>query len=496
MSAVTFRSPKASVSCPLGSVSSDEIEIKAAINSHTTASFTAYSGKEAASAANQVFSDEAAKLMGKAQALGFSPRTSPDTTINLEDGQNKKLTVKMFLTGPTFMMNGQTLRPAFSAVSESALLNNLKLDVYTTFTGRKDAGRSVLSAGELTISTEAKSTNLATRLSELTDLMISYWKNNANNGKTTSAELKRQRDLINQKGPLPMWKKLLSNSTKSLAGTSTWLKVIASERYTSSKQFNQEQLALLRGTTRDFQEVLDALCSAFQMVMIPSIDGGVGRLALMDELLTAAPKTLMLPASSMLLNGDVSQDLLPVQQVLARGLGSNIVLSTLSPYSREADEGGNYIGGFPATAPGASGDIAIVPLPSYLSTYVSRVKDAQGTKPPNKDGYGSSYSKVKNLTDEFVSQLAEKAVNNYCRSVYIDMALGGSSTSISLPADTTLWPGTRYRVVNTDSKELFTGFLAGVTHSFKKAAGGGGGQAFSTCNFTHILFPGFKLPGV
>ena len=99
------------------------------------------------------------------------------------------------------------------------------------------------------------------------------------------------------------------------------------------------------------------------------------------------------------------------------------------------------------------------------------------------------------MTDAYTNELAQNVITDYARSQYIDIALGGTSTSISLPADTTLWPGTRYRVMTSDKKELFTGFLAGVEHSFKKATGGGG-QAFTACNFTHIMFPGFSLPGI
>lgn len=492
MSTVEIRSPKVKITTPLGEVSCDELEINASINAHTTATFTFYGGKEAADGANKVLDSQAAGLMGRAQKIGFSRRTDPDTSIWMNDGKNKSLNMRMFMTSPTFMMNSHTIRPALAAVAASSLVGNLKLDIYTTDSAREEGGKSPLSSGFKVVNTMALSTNLATRLKELTQLMIKFWKANGQDGGTTG-RLKAQRDQVNQSGPLQMWYDLLDNSVEGMAGTSGWMSVIARDKFGANQFFNTELLSDLRGISRDFQEIIDILGNQFQLVMIPDIGGQAGRLALMNELLTSEPKKLQLPASSMLLNGDTSHDLLPLQQVLVTNMASEAFLTTVSPYDKEADNGEKYIGGFPSEAPSASGDVAIVPLPGYLTRYVTVTLGAQGTLPPDVGAYGGRYSDTRDLTAQYANELARTLVQDYARAVYYDMALGSSSCSISMPADTTLWPGDRYSVTNADGRPLFTGFLSGVKHNFRKAVNGGG-QAFTTCNFTHVLFPGFTLP--
>lgn len=492
---VLLRSPRATITGPWGSVSADEIEVSAAINTHTTATFTAFTGTEAGKGASVVLDSDAAQLMGRAQTVGFSQRSSPDTTIQLDDGGDGKADLEMFMTAPAFMMNSRTLRPSFSAVAGSAMMNNLKLDIYTTDTGRKDGIESNTSWGEATqlLEDSAKKSNLADRLYELTQTMISYWQDNKGPA-GSSTELKTQRDTINAE-PLRLWYELLNNSTADLASTSSWMETLVADSAGMNRSINALLLGILRGATRDFQETVNTLCDTFQMVVVPDPTGRPGRLALMRDLLESDPVDLELPAASMLLNGNSSGSLLPVQQVLIRGLPLGIHDTSVSPYYKTGDSEGYYIGGFPAETPSASGEVVILPLPAYLQQYVLRVKEGQkGITAPDLSNFGNNFSKVKTLTDEYTSEVAQKVITDYARAQYIDLALGGTSTSISMPADVTLWPGTRYRIVNSDKKELFVGFLSSVSHSFSKSAGTG--RAFTTCNFTHILFPGFTLPGV
>ena len=498
MSTVELRSPKVRISYPLGQASPDEVEIRAEVNKHTTAKFTAYSGSEASQASNPVFSSEAAAKMGKAQQLSFSRRLKPDTSINIDDGKNGGKSYSMFLTGPSFSLSSGRVIPSFNAVEKAAMLSNLRLDIYTTFTGREQGPGAPFGESAGFIPDEIKSTNLATRLKELTEKSIKYWQDHANNAgvsySATSAELKKQRHAINLQGPLDVWYEMLDNSVEALAATSTWLSTLAKYKGVNN-QVNAELLAILRGTSRDFQEILDALCDTFQMMVVPSYEGKAPRFILQQDVLLGDTKTLQLPATTMLLEGDVSADLLPVQQVLVRGTPHESYMFSLDPAKKKTDEGYFFVGGFPETAASASGDIAIVPLPSFAQEAIRIAPNPVGNKPPDKKGFGSTLSSVKKVAMEYTNQISLKLIKEYAKATYINLAIGGSTTSISLPADTSLWPGDRYKVTNAAGELLFTGFLAGVSHSFKKQTGGSGGQAQTTCNFTHILFPGFTLPG-
>lgn len=495
MSEVLIREPRVTIDCPLGPVSCDEITISAAVNTHVSAAFTAYSGSEAAKSATKVMAAQVAAKMGQAQRIGFSNRTSPDTRIRAEDGAGGIGTYNLFLTGPTFMMNTGSIRPGFAAVAESALVANLKMDIYTTNTGRNKGNKDSLSGGALIPEKVCKSTNLAGRIKELTEAVIKNWQRYGA-GTSAEAQLKQQRHQINLNGPLNLWYQMLDNSVPRLESTAEWMEILTKDGGdATNRDFNMEILSVLRGTTRDFQETIDTIRGMFQLVVIPDRSGGPGSFAVMPELLLAEPLPLVLPATSMLLNGDSSQDLLPLQQVLVRGQPIFATLISRDPSLSSTDGGEYYIGGFPDEVPSASGDVAIVALPSFLRDTLTRVTSMRGNRPPAPETISAGFSQISQLTSQFTSEIARKLIRDYCRGVYVDMALGGTSTSISVPADLSLWPGNRYRVLNSDGDEIFTGFLAGVQHMFKKSPGSGG-QAISTCNFTHILFPGFQLPGI
>ncbi len=491
MREVQIRRPNVTISSPLGETSTDELTVNIAINANTSANFAVYSGNEASSSATKVLASEAANLMGQAQNIGFSKRTNPDTTIQANDGA-KSRTWSMFLTGPTYLMNTTSIKPGMAAVASAALIANLKLDIYTTNTGREEGNSTPLNEGLLVIQKKAESKNLASRLKELTQMMISFWEKNADaDGYGPSTQLKKQRHTINLEGPLKLWYKMLDNSVAPLKPTEEWIPVF---KGALNEGFNNSLLSILRGQAHDFEEIIQVICSDFQLVVVPDENGGPGKFVPMDHLVVSAPKPLDLPANSVLLNGDVSQDLLPVQQVMARSTPYPALLSSLDANKRKTDAGDYLVGGFPEVAPSASGDVAIVPLPMFLSEAVKSAPNPSGKLPPDKDRIESGYSDVLKLSLQFSDQLSQKLVNNYCRSIYIDMALGGSSTSIQIPMDVSMHVGDRYDV-SIGGSLVFTGFLAGLTHTIKKSTGGGG-TATTLCQFTHIMFPGFKLPEV
>ncbi len=487
MSTVEIRRPLATIDSPFGQVSPDMVQINIATNAHTSASFTAYTGSEAATSSSRVLSTDAAALMGRAQQIAFGLRTDTDTKINMFDGESAQ-DWDMFLTGPTYMMNISALKPAFAAVAKSALIGNLKLDIYTTFTGREQGNKSLLSAGRKIVQGEAKSPNLATRLRELTERLIAYWENNKRSTNATTNLLAEQRHSINLRGPLTQWYELLDASVESLKPTEEWLGLLSTS---ANIAFNNEVLTILRSQSHDFQEVIDTLCSEFQLLHVPGRNGKIGKLAPLAVMIESPAFPLLLHANSLLLNGDISQDLLPVQQVLIRGMPRSAHKASIDPALRKTDQGDYFLGGYPESRAAATGAVEIVPLPFFLGAALQRVTKISGNKPPDKDRVGQNMSVIDRLSVELASELAEKLVAQYARNIFYDKALGGTSSSVTVPLDVTLQPGNRYEV-KTEQGTVFTGFLAGVTHSLSKS--GGGGQASTSCQFTHIIFPGFELP--
>lgn len=483
---VELRRPLATVTWPFGPVSADSVTVEAAVNRNTRVSFTAFSGSEAGEAANRVLSDEACALMGRAQTQAYSRRDSPDCTVALEDGDGKRLNLRGFMVGPAYTMGRGTLSPSFSFLAETAALANLKLDIYTTTVPEKAAEVGVLMA---------TAGNLAARLRQITEMMIAHWqRSRAAEPSTQTLEIADQRHAINLAGPLRHWYELLDNSVESLQ--TDWMKKLQDNSAFNSK-FNGELQDILRGPSRDFLDVIEALMGAFQLLMIPGRDGAPGRLIPIADTVTVAATDLVLPATTLVLKSSTGTDLLPVQQVLMRGTPT-VALEVASSGRADLVAGGYIMGGFPTAPASASGEVVIETLPFYMERIIPWIGEALGPARP-----GSGAPDLAKL-DRRISQLVVKArtyqsdalnrlVLEHCRNAYVNRALGGSGATVQVPASLALWPGERYRVINSRGAHLFTGFLAGVTHTFTK--GGSGGNASTSLNFSHILFPGFTLPG-
>jgi len=481
-----IRKPTINLTTPLGPGSPDFIEVNTATNAHTTVSFTAYSGSEAADKSSTVLSAEAAALMGRAQTVSHGARSGPDTFLEIFDGAETN-SWNLYLTGPTYMMSPASLKPLISSVAASALIGNLKLDIYTTYTGREKGNSAPLNDGKNVIQLEALAPNLASRLKELTEKMIAYWEANKDSDGSASASIKDQRHQLNQE-PLNLWYELLNNSVAPLKNTETWLSVLADG---ANADFNVEVLSILRGQSHDFQDIIDAVCATFQLIHVPGDYGTIGRFEELSYMLLGEPESIKLPATSLLLNADISQDLLPIQQVLVRGAPFQAALTQLDSYARDKDSGQYFIGGYPDEALAASGAIEIVPLPFYLTQVLLKTPTASGRKPANKEAVDPRQSSISKLSKEYADEVRQKIVREYARSVYYDRILGGTSTSVTVPLDVSIHPGKRYEV-DCGSGTVFTGFLAGVKHSLSKS--GGSGQASTSCQFTHIIFPGFTPP--
>lgn len=68
-------------------------------------------------------------------------------------------------------------------------------------------------------------------------------------------------------------------------------------------------------------------------------------------------------------------------------------------------------------------------------------------------------------------------------------ALAASTAAIAVPGTFNIEPGKRYKVKSAKGEELFTGFLTGFSTSVSTSS------CLTNLVFSHIMFPGFKLPG-
>lgn len=496
---VELRRPSATVTWPLGGeISSDMVSVAATINRNTEVSFTAYSGTEASQGANPVFSGEAAQLMGRAQQIGMSRRTSGDCSINMSDGAGHSLNFRGFLAGPSYVLTDRSVVPSFSFLNEGSMIGNLKLDIYNSNSRGKNGESKELSPGTDILQEAVKDGNVADRLKSLTQKMIEFWQGNkpADTNPLMSGIADR-RHQINQQGPLNQWYKLLSDSSGKIGND--WLGPL-SARHDFNVGFNNEILAILRGTSRDFMDVIESIMGSFQYILVPSKDGGPGSFLPIVEMITGEASDLALPAKALFLNGTSKTDLLPVQQVLMK--------MTPAP-TRDVGEfpaalqinGQSVIGGFPEEPAGASGDVIFEDPPFYINRVIYWTgargdggRKGPGAAPPDYRKIKAGLNGLVQNARKFQNQMVSKLVTDYCKNIYADRAMGSNSTQVQIPMDLSLWPGKRYRVTNSNGDALFSGFLSGVNHQFSSQ--GGSGNASTSLTFTHILFPGFTLPGL
>lgn len=489
-----IRTPSAQVRNPLGLTSPAYVHVSIPVNGDVTVDYSAYSGKQAAEGANRVMDSEIAATMGRAQQASFATRTSADSGLTINDGAGGTLEIEGFLTGPSYTLHRGNVRPTLRISGSGALLEHLKLDIYVGRLG--DEGGEEDSQPLQGAAEQATGDNLADRLRSLTEKMIRVWEANRQlENDPASSALMDNRHSLNNQGPLALWYRLLSNSTGNLEDL-PWLdKLSRSEAYNA--QFNERVLSIMRSKALGFSQVMASLAAGFQLFSIPGRDGSVGELRLLRDQVQGEEKTLRLSSSALMLNGAQPQGLFPVKQVIMRGVASN----PFHPTDRDAapavgNHDGQILGAFPTGAAVAGGDVLMVEPPFHMADVLpifdTRPPRATSKEDPAK--LSSSLQRIGTLVNQFQDEVVRAMVEDYCRTVYIDRSLGGTGASYSVPLDLSLWPGDRYRVTAADGSVLFTGFLAGVDHTL--ARNSGGGEASTNLTFTHMMFPGFNLPGI
>lgn len=483
--------PTARVTSPLGEGSPNYVSVSASTNTDVRVAFSFYSGDEAADKASKVITSDLAAVMGRAQQIGFSPRTSPDVTVALEDGQGGSLNLSCFLSGPAIDIQRQGgFKPSISAVGSSALMEHLKLDIYSSRFNGEGGVDGLLSEGTRTVSEVVQDGNLATRMRTLTQKLISHWENNrqASGDPEISRILQDQKHAANQNGPLDSWYRMLDNSTGSLSFD--WLDLMKDNEAFNST-FNQDLLTLLRGQSIGFSSVLAGLMASFQLMTIPARDGGPGSFARLSDVWDGEVEELEASPMSQIMQSQGNSGLLPIGQVLLRGAPTTAAF--IEGYGSASILGGQVLGGFPEDDPGPSADTLIIGAPYYLEKLLPWFVSSppEGRSPGDYENFKKGYQRLTKLGVNFEEKVIKNLIRDYCRGVYIDQSLALTSFSMQTPADLSLWPGRRYRLLS-GGEPILEGFLQNVEHTF--ARGQGGGQATSTLNFSHIAFTGFTLP--
>jgi hypothetical protein len=483
--------PRATVEWPLSSTSGSSVTLAVAVGTHPVAEVTLYEGSEAGEKSNRALSSSFARALGRVQALGYRTRTSPDTKILLEDGRGGNLEFGGFVNSPSTLLARDNLVPSVAVVASAAAVANLDLGIYNLSDGRGNADDPLKSAS-LSVSRKVTDKDLALRLKTLTEETIKFWINNRDR-QSASPLVQRLTETRHQANthPLSLWYALLDNSN---LGESDWLSVLEG-LHRPNRALNASILSVLRAPASSFENVIDTLTREYQMMYVPALDGSIGRFEWEDASIEGDAQELRVSASSLLFNGDTSGDLMPVQQVIIRGMMRDGTLVANRLQEGKFQDGGVLLGGFPDLSTAPTGNIQSLTLPGYLQLAFDNLRPSRrpGTARTSIRGLPAEFQRVSDFTRRYISDVGEKMINNYARNAFIRMALGNSSVTVETPCDLSLVPGRRYSVSASDGP-LFTGFLYGLRHHFQMDPGQG--AANTQLNFTHVRFPGFQIPGL
>jgi hypothetical protein len=469
------------------------ISINTGINTWPRCAVSAH--KDSGALVQDVTSDQATSYIGALQSRMFEARTAPDCTLSTTDGKGGSLTFRGFSVGPSYTVTSGQVSPDIEFLGEAAIISGVRPSIYI-HGGTEDGGGK---PGEFDSELPGIATGMypSQRTISVLNYLMDRWRTNPNRSlREFDAAVANIVDKVQQPA-INAFFKLLSSSTDELEA---WEAL--SEDTTAAQaingNINQLIAQILKYPTSDFMANIQRLCSEFELIYVPSLrSGNMGKLIKAEDVLDgeATGKTVKIASMQISLT---NRGTLPLQQIVVRGLASpmyehqgyadkkksnNAKIATVSvalaAYPEEPYEGGR---------------IADISMPLYIAQHIP-VIDGKTLEllelKPNMDV--SVYTDEKVVLQDMVktegNSIVKPVIDRHARNAYIDAVLTASTVSLSTDLDYSWEVGKRYHVSCEKSGSLFSGFLAGLSHSLSVGAG----SARSTLNFSHVETDGWSL---
>ena len=262
--------------------------------------------------------------------------------------------------------------------------------------------------------------------------------------------------------------------------------------YTFKETLSSAIFNMLTGSYGSFLQTVHQFGLQFQTVYIPSASDGYGKYVLTSSLVEN-PLEKSVNIIRMTLSAG-SKSILPVTQVMAQGLPTDSWRPDVVRFSAMPG-----LSVFPPNV--TSGRVYVVSVPSWLPTDTKPLynQSQQGKLPPDP----ASYEDKRTLQDkehrEMLDTTVREAIDEWTKNIYVDMALADSVAQLHVPLNFSWEIGKVYKISSEGakgqgSKNLFTGFLAGISHSLSSLHDAP--QAYTSLMFTHVQGEGFTLPGL
>lgn len=467
--------PEAVASLGTGPVDPVSVTISGAINSYPTATMVYQPSSKTDSLLPAAPETLASELVASQSNMFGQAATA---FVNAKDGLGGEITFSGFQTNSAYsIMVGNTGFQG-TMIHRAAALDSLDTTIYNT---GKEVWREYTElpeSGEL----------YGTWLQDILDHVIEKWQTNrTNNPLDEYTNGIRTRQHANNTLGLQTWNEILEAST----AVNSELPTLADATSGGFREdFARAVINIYFASYGSFNQTMQQFANQFNMMYIPSLTANsAGRYVNIRYAVGEAEGKTAKISSMSLSSG--SKSILPITQVLVKGIPSprwrsqyanDIPSTAIAPHISAVPTDVTY-GGFYS-----------VSSPSWLPLETHPIADDEGKNPPDLDAYEDSKETRDNEYREDFSRSVLAVCDEWGKDIYVDRALRDSTCSLIVALDFSWEIGKVYTVSVEEGPELFTGFLAGLTHSL--SSNHSSPQAETHLSFTHVRAPGFELPGL
>ncbi len=244
-----------------------------------------------------------------------------------------------------------------------------------------------------------------------------------------------------------------------------------------------------------FLQAIQQFGLQFQTIYVPDIGEGFGKYIRTSDVIQQE-LTKKVHIMRMYLSAG-AKSIVPVTQIMVQGMPADYWRAGYDNHTKFMAS--PAISTFPPNV--TTGRVYVVSAPSWLPTDTTpeRTTEAEGKQAPDPAAYADNRTLVDKEHRKELDTTVRETIDEWAKNIYIDMALADSSAQITVPLDFTWEIGKVYKITaegakGQKNKDLFTGFLAGITHNLSSLQDTP--QAYTSLMFTHVQGEGFTLPGL
>lgn len=456
----------------------DRATVQSRVGTFQQISYTAHVGRDRGPA-RPINASEFITELGWDQIFAFTGQPEPVNLV-MNDAKAAITSNRALITSPSYSTGiGFTGRKR-NGVHESSILIGLRTDIYT---GARDSWRTDKNPG---------SASVATRLKELTELIIQDWQDEGGGDPSElSADVKKV--IHEQNGPrLKLWYRLLDDSVSTTEIEP--LGKLQEGNAAVNAGVNGWMVALLRSSKQNFMGVIQAFASAFHLIyQPPNAEFPVGRLIKLEDLLLSKPKDIsVMVVSEDLTAGPVRT--LPLRKVIITGISTTEYRGNGDMKDGAVTIGASNVAEFPP-GPFLGGSIQSFGMPPYLPNPIHPPGDGLDSEAGlTGSNYDGNVANLMGVTNGFVRDQIVPLCEYHARGLFANLTLSNAQATLRCEMDLRFEAGQYYKVAATSEEGedvIFTGIVIGVTHNLVSQQDSP--SASSEINFAYVMAGGFSI---